>query len=110
MRKNTEAVMKAWEQGTPHRKADAIWTDGTHVYSYETCILADRGFIPDKRRWVMNSAQFSQTTGRQQSGIREYMGTKGHTYEEVPFKIFGATADALIRAASHVGEVVTTSA
>lgn len=70
MRKNTEKVLEAWLIRKPLRACAAIWTDGTHIYSYSTCILAG-GRQGGRAVWVVNETRYSATTARHQRDVEE---------------------------------------
>lgn len=67
MRQNTSRVIDAWERGEPDRGSRSIWTDGTAVWSYETCIAVREG---DGRR-VLNMTRYSVTTCEKQNALAE---------------------------------------
>lgn len=71
MRKNTQAVWQAWQQGKSNRQCQAIWTDGRHVYSYGTCIAA----LDTDDHVVLNRTRYSVTTTVQQNGLAVLMGS-----------------------------------
>lgn len=65
MRVNTQAVLDAFDSGLPLSRAEAIWTDGVHIWSYATCMVAQsaRGIL------VLNDADYSVTTRIHQGGL-----------------------------------------
>jgi hypothetical protein len=80
MRKNCEAVMEAWNNNEPEGKpGSAVWTDGDHVYSYQTCVLAYReGGHPlepeaEDAVIVLNASKYSVTTSGHQTAIAGYL-------------------------------------
>lgn len=65
MRVNTRNVIAAWQSGKEYRREDSIWTDGTSIFSYRTCLatpLADG-------RMVLNRTKYSATTSNKQSDV-----------------------------------------
>jgi hypothetical protein len=66
MRKNTQRVLDAWQQGKSAHPSAAIWTDGENIWSYDTCILATD--LATGRR-VMNRTKYSVTTSGHQNTI-----------------------------------------
>jgi hypothetical protein len=68
MRTNTREVLQAVQNGKALRKADSVWTDGLHIYSYATCILAQQR----DGTFVLNVTKYSNTTSDKQSSIRAW--------------------------------------
>lgn len=68
MRKNTEKVIRAWENDRPERSSASIWTDGANIWSYQTCILA--AIERNEPASVLNVTRYSATTKLQQNAIR----------------------------------------
>jgi len=68
MRKNTEAVFNAWRNGVRYKRENSIWTDGIHIYSYNTHILVtpDSADMP----YRFNTNRYSKTTSCHQNGLR----------------------------------------
>ena len=66
MRVNTKEVLSALRDRKACRKADSVWTDGLHIYSYGTCILAQNR----RGDFIMNETKYSPTTTDKQRGIR----------------------------------------
>jgi len=91
MRVNTRNAMHAWMHGKECRKADAVWSNGDHVYSYNTCMVAraDDGTV------IVNREKYSVTTSCQQGGIAYYLAANGVPYVEVTGIGRGASADTL---------------
>ena len=91
MRANTRNAMTAWVQGKECRKASAVWSNGDHVYSYHTCMVAraSDGTV------IVNATKYSVTTSCQQGGIRYYLASNGVAYVEVNGLPMGCHADTL---------------
>lgn len=91
MRVNTRNAMAAWTKGKECREASAIWSNGDHVYSYRTCMVAraNDGTV------IVNATKYSVTTSCQQSGIRYYLVSNGVAYVEINRLPIGCDADAL---------------
>jgi hypothetical protein len=68
MRQNTREVIRAWEYGTPHKRAESIWTDGERIMSYGTVLLEK---VPGVGL-VLNDTRYSVTTGNKQHSLRVY--------------------------------------
>ena len=80
MRKNTQAVLEAWDVSEPKgKRGDSIWTDGNTVYSYNTWILAHNAM---QNGFEVNVTKYSATTSRQQNEIQAWLS--GGTYR-TPF-------------------------
>lgn len=65
MRKNTQAVWKSWQQGKANKTCQAVWTDGKHVWSYGTCIMA----LDSDDKVVLNRTRYSMTTTVHQNAL-----------------------------------------
>lgn len=102
MRKNTEAVLKAWKANRAKgSRGNSISTDGKTIFSYRTAIV---GRVPDYSEEikelhklgytditqetffdaVVNVTKYSQTTSSQQNSIIADFKANGITYREVP--------------------------
>lgn len=68
MRKNTENVFNAWLMGRSEKSQKSVWTDGVHIYSYNTLILVTPDDVNDPYRF--NTNRYSVTTSCQQRGIK----------------------------------------
>lgn len=91
MRKNVMKAIDAMLAGKKWRDPrGSVWTDGVHVYSYNTCLIAR--YHSNGERFALNATKYSQTTGRQQSTARHYLGYyKGLSYTETRHALpFGA--------------------
>lgn len=73
MRKNTQEVMEAWNNNEAAKPCRAIWTDGWHVYSYDTCIVAFPDEGSECNEPVVNVAKYSPTTTQHQRGAEQYL-------------------------------------
>jgi|TARA_R110000744_G_scaffold85947_1_gene167959 hypothetical protein len=72
VRKNTRAVLDAWE-GNKHsgKSGDSIWTDGKTIYSYGTWILTMEAIDRwPHNRVLFNSTKYSPTTSAHQNAIK----------------------------------------
>lgn len=83
MRKNCAAVLRSLQDRKLNRKADSVWTDGMHIYSYATCILAQKR----DGTFVLNRTKYSVTTSIHQHAIaawgpiRAGLGIVGEVYD-----------------------------
>jgi hypothetical protein len=66
MRKNTRAVVEAFQARKPLKACRSIWTDGQNIFSYDTCLVARS---PHTGHLTINTTKYSPTTSRHQSGI-----------------------------------------
>lgn len=66
MRVNCSAVLAAFIAGRPCHAARSIWTNGTAIYSYSTCIATpgDDGGV------IFNATRYSVTTTIHQNALR----------------------------------------
>ena len=103
MRKNCAEAMDAWNSNERGGKpGSAIWTDGVHVYSYQTCLLAYReaGDLLDLEQEavvVVNATRYSVTTSTHQSGIAEYLNRYfGGDFIALDGFPFGVTPDEVL--------------
>lgn len=78
MRKNTENVFKAWANGRSNKSQKSIWTDGIHVYSYNTVILVkpDEADAP----YRFNTNRYSRTTSCHQNAIKLMLDRNNISY------------------------------
>ena len=96
MRKNCAEVLRALQDRKPCRKADSVWTDGKHIYSYATCILAQRR----DGTFCLNRTRYSVTTTIHQHAIaawgpiRARLGIVGEV-DDMPR---GVSPDAILQA------------
>ena len=76
MRVNTRKTLDAWAVGRPRRTAESIWTDGQHIYSYHTCILAypppEECIYPGNGP-VLNATVYSRTTTSKQCELVQWL-------------------------------------
>ena len=77
MRKNTEAVFKAWRSGRSARpcKSRSIWTDGARIISYNTEIARQNG-----AEIAINGHKYSVTTSCQQSNLQTLCRQSGLSF------------------------------
>ena len=66
MRVNTKRVLEAWRGGRMDHREQSIWTDGTVIYSYGTCLVAPLA----SGKVVLNVTKYSVTTSNKQSNLR----------------------------------------
>jgi hypothetical protein len=94
MRRNTAAVIRAFERRQPARPAASIWTDGEAIYSYNTCLLArDVGGL------VLNRTSYSVTTSNHQTSLAVALRPQ-HVLHGLGF---GVSPADLLRAARREG-------
>ena len=91
MRENMRAVLKAYMQSKPCRKAESVWTNGDHIYSYGTCLLAKL----DDGRVAFNVTKYSRTTTVHQNALRGYVQDAGWPVVDVDGLYQGCSADHL---------------
>lgn len=72
MRVNLKRVIAAWEAGKACERERSIWTDGTSIYSYGTCIAAPM----IDGRMVLNVTKYSATTSNKQSDLAWALGLR----------------------------------
>lgn len=65
MRVNVKRVIAAWREGRQDRRERSIWTDGTAIFSYYTCLAAPMA----DGKLVLNITKYSSTTSNKQSGL-----------------------------------------
>lgn len=65
MRVNCRKTLEAWRAGKSLRLADSVWTNGDHIYSYATCIVARA----TDGRVILNRTQYSVTTTTHQKAL-----------------------------------------
>lgn len=76
MNRTMARVTTAWMHGRATPQGKSLWTDGTHFYSYDTCILAYRTPVqrtPPFRGPVLNDTNYSVTTRRYQNALRAWL-------------------------------------
>jgi hypothetical protein len=66
MQANTKEVLNSLRDRKAYLKAASVWTDGLHVYSYNTCILAQTR----RGDFILNETKYSRTTTNHQNGIQ----------------------------------------
>ena len=108
MRKNTQAVLKAWiAREAKGNKGDSISTDGNTIYSYNTAIvvrtpdyskeiaeLNELGYPCSQDNFVdatINRTKYSSTTSQQQNSILAYFEANDMSYREEYSIAIGAT-------------------
>lgn len=69
MRRQLEQVLEAFLESEKCRPADAIWTDGDSIFSYNTCLLSWVQTGDDEKAYVINGTRYSPTTTRYQNDI-----------------------------------------
>lgn len=79
MRKNTQEVMNAFYAGNLLKKCEAIHTDGTTIFSYQTPIAKKVGFD----RAVVTEEKYSNTTTIHTNGILVSLQEKGFKVERI---------------------------
>lgn len=94
MRKNTQQVFDAFLHKREHRKAEAIWTNGDHIWSYATALLLR---LPEHGTYALNVTRYSPTTSRHQSGLRTLLRRIGATVVEVDEVPIGYRAFEILR-------------
>ena len=75
MRKNTAVVLEAWQCEKPKgKRGDSIWTDGNHIYSYDTWILSTHKlFATDSiHNLKLNTTFYSKATSYHQKAIYQH--------------------------------------
>lgn len=81
MRKNTEAVIRAFEFGRAAHPSESIWTDGDSIYSYQTVLLATLA----NGKYALNVTRYSNTTTQHQNALRaEFYGRIVATFDNLP--------------------------
>lgn len=82
MRKNTIRVFTAWRNNIRDNKEKnkSIWTDGVHIYSYNTIILVTPDNIGDPYR--LNVNRYSCTTSNHQNSLRVILQERGYRFVE----------------------------
>ncbi len=108
MRKNTQAVLKAWlTKKAKGNKGDSISTDGNTIYSYRTAIvvrtpdyskeiaeLNKLGYPCTQKSFVdatINRTKYSSTTSGQQNSIVAYFKANDMSYREEYSIAIGST-------------------
>ena len=69
MRKGTLTVIRAFEHGVSAHPSRAIWTDGTSIYSYDTCLLTGD---PVTGEFILNRSSYTNTTSQHQTALAVY--------------------------------------
>lgn len=70
-------VTKAWHHGG-HANSGSHWTDGTHIWSYTTCILAPLDpESPGTAPFILNLTHYSPTTRKHQEATRADVPSAG---------------------------------
>lgn len=95
-RVNCGKVFKAWAEGRSNRSADSVWSNGDHIYSYGTCIVARDG-----DRVILNRTTYSVTTTRHQNALYTALRQNGFDFVTVEDIRYGAHADDLRERAKH---------
>ncbi len=82
MRKNTIRVFGAWRKciRDNKEKRKSIWTDGIHVYSYNTIILVTPDNIGEPYR--LNMTKYSRTTSNHQNSLRALLIQNNYRFVE----------------------------
>lgn len=95
MRKNTREVWQAWQQGKARKACEAVWTDGTDIYSYGTCVVT----CSDDGTPILNRTRYSVTTSGHQTSLAVLLGQWCTVVTGVPMH---ATRERLKQAARPV--------
>ena len=97
MRKNTAEVIRAVADRKSLKKCNSVWTDGQHIFSYGTCILAQRR----DGRFVLNRTKYSPTTTNHQNAIAAWGMIRAGLgiVSEVDGLYRGASADMVLEVA-----------
>lgn len=77
MRKNCTLALAAFLAGRSARPADSIWSNGDHLYSYATCIVA-RGAAGE---FIVNRTRYSTTTSIHQGPLTARLRECGRVVE-----------------------------
>lgn len=97
MRKNCQAVMDAWNNNEKEGKpGSAIWTDGYHVYSYQTCVVAWNESGDPLDFAILNRTKYSVTTSGHQTAIAAYLAQHFGGAEVLEGLPFGVTPPEVI--------------
>ena len=70
MRVNCKRVLAAWQAGRKDQREQSVWTDGEHIYSYGTCIVATLPANAPEWWVVLNVTRYSVTTTVHQNALR----------------------------------------
>lgn len=97
MRKNTQAVMRAWRESKSARHGQSISTDGETIYSYSTAIVTRHN-----GKIIVNDTRYSVTTTQQQNSIKAELAMLGINFDTVTGIPHGARPSHLVRANSEV--------
>ena len=86
MRKNTITVFEHWKHGKSFNGSNAIWTDGTTIYSYNTPILFNIDSSVSKGyKLILNCTKYSVTTSSKRNDLKDLLSENNIEFEKFCF-------------------------